>query len=38
MGQEYVVSADGQRFLMNNPVEVQDQLAMTLILNWKGKP
>jgi hypothetical protein len=36
--QQYAVSADGQRFLMNNATDSVDPLAMTPILNWKGKP
>ena len=38
MRQQYAVSADGQRFLVNNSLEATDRLSMTLILNWKGKP
>jgi hypothetical protein len=36
--QQYVVSADGQRFLLNNLSDAIDPSSMTLILNWKGKP
>jgi dipeptidyl aminopeptidase/acylaminoacyl peptidase len=38
MRQQYAVSADGQRFLVNTSLEATDRLSMTLILNWKGKP
>ena len=33
---QYAVSADGQRFLMNN--QSADLPSITMILNWKGKP
>jgi hypothetical protein len=33
---QYAVSADGQRFLMNN--QSADPPSITMILNWKGKP
>jgi eukaryotic-like serine/threonine-protein kinase len=33
---QYVVSADGQRFLVNN--QSADPLSIKVILNWKGKP
>ncbi len=35
---QYVVSADGQQFLVNTPTDAIDPPAITLILNWKGKP
>ena len=34
--QQYIVSADGQRFLMNTLSEANSPI--TVILNWKGKP
>jgi len=36
--QQYVVSADGQRFLVNAPTDAIDPPSTTVILNWKGKP
>ena len=36
--QQYVVAADGQRFLMNTLVEEASNSAITIILNWKPKP
>jgi Tol biopolymer transport system component len=33
---QYAVSADGQRFLVNN--QSADPLSIKVILNWKGKP
>jgi dipeptidyl aminopeptidase/acylaminoacyl peptidase len=36
LGLQYVVSADGQRFLLNT--QTADPPAITMILNWKGKP
>jgi hypothetical protein len=33
---QYVVSEDGQRFLVNN--QSADPLLIKVILNWKGKP
>jgi eukaryotic-like serine/threonine-protein kinase len=36
--QQYVVSADGQRFLVNGATDAVDPPSITLILNWKGKP
>jgi hypothetical protein len=36
--QQYMVSADGQRFLINAPTDAIDPPSMTLILNWKGRP
>jgi len=35
-GLQYAVSADGQRFLVNN--QSVDPPSITMILNWKGKP
>ena len=34
--QQYVVSPDGQRFLMNAATDGIDPPSITLILNWKG--
>jgi eukaryotic-like serine/threonine-protein kinase len=36
--QQYIVSSDGQRFLINTLVEEANTSAITLILNWKPKP
>ncbi len=36
LGLQYVVSADGQRFLLNTQTANPPSIAM--ILNWKGKP
>jgi serine/threonine protein kinase/Tol biopolymer transport system component len=36
--QQYVVSADGQRFLINAATDAIDPPSITLILNWKGTP
>jgi hypothetical protein len=36
--QQYVVSSDGQRFLMNTVSEEASASPITVILNWKGKP
>ena len=36
LGLAYAVSADGQRFLLNN--QTADPPSITMILNWKGKP
>jgi Tol biopolymer transport system component len=36
LGRQYDVSADGQRFLVNN--SSADPPSITMILNWKGKP
>lgn len=30
----YVVTSDGQRFLVNSPVEETSQTPITVILNW----
>jgi hypothetical protein len=35
--QQYIVSDDGQRFLMNN-IEEEPISTMKLIVNWKPKP
>jgi Tol biopolymer transport system component len=34
--QQYVVSPDGQRFLINAPIEAVDPASISVILNWKG--
>jgi hypothetical protein len=36
--QQFVVSPDGRRFLMNAATDAIDPPSITLILNWKGKP
>ena len=36
--QQYVVSSDGQRFLMNTLTEEEATAPITVILNWKAKP
>ena len=36
--QQYVVSPDGQRFLINAATDAVDPPSITLILNWKGTP
>jgi Tol biopolymer transport system component len=36
--QHYVVSPDGQRFLINTATDAIDPPSITLILNWKGTP
>jgi hypothetical protein len=36
--QQYVLSPDGQRFLINAPTQAIDPPSITVILNWKGKP
>jgi hypothetical protein len=36
--QQYVVSADGQRFLLNALTDASAPPSNTVILNWKGKP
>lgn len=36
--QQYSVSADGQRFLMNVPSDVKEPSSIVVILNWTGKP
>jgi len=33
--QQYMVSPDGQRFLMNNVAEEANTSPITVILNWK---
>jgi hypothetical protein len=35
--QQYVVSSDGQRFLMNTIIEEPSASAITVILNFKPK-
>jgi len=34
--QQYAVSPDGQRFLMNNIIE--EPTPITIVLNWKARP
>ena len=36
--QQYVVSRDGQRFLINTPVVEEAVSPITLVLNWKPRP
>ena len=36
--EQYAVSRDGQRFLINVTTERASTAPITLILNWKGKP
>jgi len=36
--QQYMVSPDGQRFLINAATEAIDPPSITVILNWKGIP
>ncbi len=36
--QQYVVSVDGQRLLVNAPTDAINPLSITLILNWNGQP
>ena len=36
--QQYIVSEDGQRFLMNAPTDSAEPPSIVVILNWKGKP
>ena len=36
LGLAYTVSADGQRFLLNN--QTAEPPSVKMILNWKGKP
>jgi len=36
--QQYVVSPDGQRFLINAATDAIDPPSITMILNWKGRP
>ena len=36
--QQYVVSPDGQRFLINAATDAIDPPSITLILNWRGRP
>jgi hypothetical protein len=35
--QQYAVSPDDQRFLVNAVTDVVDPSSMTVILNWKGR-
>jgi serine/threonine protein kinase len=35
--QQYIVSADGQQFLINTELAVAPS-PITVVLNWKGKP
>jgi hypothetical protein len=36
--QQYAVSPDGQRFLMNVPTDIREPSSIVVILNWKGNP
>ena len=36
--QQYVVSPDGERFLINAATDAIDPPSITIILNWKGAP
>ena len=36
--QQYVVSSDGQRFLMNTVTDEEATAPITVILNWKPRP
>jgi dipeptidyl aminopeptidase/acylaminoacyl peptidase len=36
--QQYVVSKDGQRFLVNMPTDTVDLPTISVILNWKPRP
>ena len=36
--QQYMVSPDGQRFLMNTVTQEASTSPITVILNWKPKP
>ena len=36
--QQYDVSSDGQRFLMNTVTDEEAAAPITVILNWKAKP
>jgi hypothetical protein len=36
--QQYVVSGDGERFLINAATDAIDPPPITVILNWKGTP
>jgi len=33
-GTSYAVSADGQRFLTNDPIEAANARPITIVLNW----
>jgi hypothetical protein len=37
-GAEYIVSADGQRFLMNTLAQEANSNPIRLVVNWKGRP
>ncbi len=36
--QQYSVSPDGQRFLLNTPTEAIEPSSITMVLNWKPRP
>jgi hypothetical protein len=36
--QQYMVSPDDQRFLVNTPTDAVDPPSISWILNWKGQP
>jgi dipeptidyl aminopeptidase/acylaminoacyl peptidase len=36
--QQYAVSDDGQRFLMNIPTDIREPSSIAVVLNWKGRP
>ena len=36
--QQYSVSPDGQRFLLNAPTEAVEPSSITMVLNWRPKP
>jgi hypothetical protein len=36
--QQYAVSPDDQRFLVNAVTDVVEPSSMRVILNWKGRP
>jgi hypothetical protein len=36
--QQYAVSPDGQRFLINAATDVIDPPSITVMRNWKGVP
>jgi hypothetical protein len=38
VGAQYVVSADGQRFLMNTLVQENSPTPISFIWNWKPRP
>jgi hypothetical protein len=37
LGAEFVASPDGQRFLLNTPLEDAVTMPLTVVLNWKPK-